>query len=434
MSGRTLPTELRLGSCAPNALVLLRRDPQRVVFASPYLTSPAAEEIIGTSDPATSVVLTTFRAEVFASGASALSTFKWLLSSGYTVRHLDGLHAKLIITDNACIVGSQNLTNLGRRNKEASAIINDQTTTLTIKETISRWLKLSTLVTPEMVEEMELSVSHLKAAYDAFAQLSQQTDSSIEQNQDRRDFEKRSEEERQLRLATEYLVSKTRAAYEPLHEAVNVTQKNGSVWLALRHTPARRNRWDYYTLAATSNEDLTSLQAPTLTKRSRYLLIVPRTGKLAWVAANKTRLTQFGMDLSPSDSAVRINGRSWIITHIDFNDKLETLPEWNVRFDLVRLANKVQLFMRFTLADLVLSDVKTAFGNQDLSARVAEDFQANKDVVLPQLYRRLLTPFRYSSNSKGVSADRFCEGLGTDFLLTARSYRRYRFLALEGIH
>lgn len=150
-----------LGSSTDIARASISRMPKQVVFASPYLTSPAAENTIGEADPASSIVLTSFAAEIFANKASSLGTLRALLERGFDLRYLDGLHAKVIATQDTCFVGSQNLTIGGMRNREATAIVSDASVVKAVNKDVRSWTDLSRPITQQMIDEMEKAVAPL---------------------------------------------------------------------------------------------------------------------------------------------------------------------------------------------------------------------------------------------------------------------------------
>ena len=126
-----------VGSSSPWARRDLERFRSGAVITSPYLTSPAAEAVIGCADPETTVVLTTFDATTFAAGGSSLGTVRKLMARGYRLRALDGLHAKLVVTEGAVLVGSQNLTAAGTRNLEATARVSDPAEVARVREGVA---------------------------------------------------------------------------------------------------------------------------------------------------------------------------------------------------------------------------------------------------------------------------------------------------------
>lgn len=136
-----------------------------LVVVSPYLTSQTAERILlqkrnrGSGAP---TVLTTFTAEVFATGASKLPTLRRLLSGGCRLFHIDNLHAKILLTPDFVSIGSQNLTQGGTRNKEASVAIKDIAAIAEVRKGIGRWQSDAHPIDLAMIQLMERHVMPLR--------------------------------------------------------------------------------------------------------------------------------------------------------------------------------------------------------------------------------------------------------------------------------
>jgi hypothetical protein len=410
--------------------------PDQVVITSPYLTSDAAERVIGAADPKTSMILTTFRAETFASKASSLSTLRRLIEQGFNLRYLDDLHAKIILTQDACFVGSQNLTAGGTQNKEATALITDASTLAAVTNGLRAWLELSNPITLEMIGDMEREIGplterskKLASAVDALDQTIRTAESIREEARDRlRAENERREEERKK----QELVLQAREAYSTLQNNVSQTPIKGEVWLSLQWAAGPHWSSGLQTLMAPSNRDLTYWNGHSLTKRQRYLLIIPEIGKLGWPALNKTRLTRFGIGLRPTQSNISVKGTSWDIVDIDFNESLESLVDWNVKFTLswAREFAKVTLLMKFTLDGLELVDIEEREGSptpRDYFNALTSRFE----IYAPWLVRELLGSFKYKSNGLGVPAKKFCDGLPEDMILRLRTHLGHPFFSLE---
>jgi hypothetical protein len=89
-------------------------------IVSPYVTAHACN-VFKRKKVATLELYTRFEVELFASGASDLTTLKNLHTAGVAIYHVPSLHAKMLFVDNMLItVGSQNFTTMGRKNKEAT--------------------------------------------------------------------------------------------------------------------------------------------------------------------------------------------------------------------------------------------------------------------------------------------------------------------------
>jgi hypothetical protein len=428
-------TTILLESSTRQAQEHVARAPERVLVASPYLTSDTAETVIGSSNPDTAIILTTFRAKTFADGASSLHTLRKLVERGFHIRYLDGLHAKFVITSQACLIGSQNLTFAGTLNKEVTAIIANTSVAAEAREALTSWLELSRPVTLKMIDEMEILVAPLLDKVEELVESTSAIDETVRNAEAARDESRRrlkqemEEEERERRRAE--LLAAIGEAYGPLRASVRKAPIQDVIKLSLQQHGKHGN----YTLIAPQRADLTQWSDGALSKRWRYLVIAPEIGKLGWPALNKTRLTRFGDGLVPSSMQIRVGSRSWSVKEITFNQRLETLTLWNVHFRLrfSPMMADVDLRTKFTLERLQLVDVSEINGDTgpEIKTLIAE-LSSEFDTFSFQLCRELLRPFQYKKNRRGISADRFCEGLcHNNPKLKLRSYAGWTFFSLE---
>ena len=434
------PVQVLLESSVAHTKECLSRSPESVIITSPYLTSTIAEDVIGKCDPTTCIVLTTFRAENFAAGASSLATLRRLLERGFNVRHLDALHAKVVLTKDHCLVGSQNLTAGGTQNREATAVIHDSKLSEFVAGQLKHWIEQSQPVSIEMLEEMERQIGPL---IETSGKLRQR---AAEINDQVRSGEVARQSERQRLKAAEQDELATQKEQDWLRLA---TEANAPLQAAIRSIPILRSVRLSKQFVSSSSSWLTTLRAPPkvdltnwaalddgpLTRRERYLLIVPRTSKLAWVALNKTRLTQFGTGVERKDRRVS-SKLQWLVRDIEFNKELETLSGWNVRFTLTldgssRTPNyALRCLMKFTVQDLQL--VKFDHIRRPVIADQFErQFSAPNSLLRSGLTRQLIKPFRYTENSAGIDANEFCRGLGDRFVLHLQTHQLRPFFVLE---
>ena len=214
--------------------------PKNVIITSPYLTSDTAETVIGAADPNTSTILTTFQAEIFAAKASSLSTLRALIQKGFDLRYLDGLHAKIVLTRDACFVGSQNLTVGGTLNKEATALVTDPSTVAAVADGLHAWVKHSQPIRLEMIDDMEKEIGPLIASSDKLATAVNAVDQTVRAAESRRleirrrleEAKQRQEEQRKreelLRHAREILCSVAIKCVQSTHSGIGMANITNS--------------------------------------------------------------------------------------------------------------------------------------------------------------------------------------------------------------
>lgn len=419
----------------------LERLRSNAIITSPYLTSPAAEGIIGRADPKTAVVLTTFDAKTFAAGGSSLRTIRKLMGLGFELRTVEDLHAKLIVTEGAALVSSQNLTVAGTRNREATAWVSDPAEVARLRGRLKAWIDASKLITPEMVGQMEGLVGSLrKLAADLDASCAA-ADAGIRKAEEDRERLRREVDARHGRAAERARLRRTAARKAgTLSRAVKAAPVLRSVPLRLeqRASLSYGKQWGrtYWTLLAPPGTDMTRWASPRdggplLKKRNRYLVAVSSTGRLGWMALQKTRLTGFGDGVSRSGK-VELDGVVYEV-HVATNQEASTLAAWNIEFRLSERGGPQDLVLRglFSLDGLKVRTISAGRGGTARKTAVRAHLREVGGLNL-QLRKLALEPFRYARNGRApVSSEKFCEGLDRQVVLKLRRHVLQPFFSLE---
>ena len=425
--------------------------PSQVLFLSPYLTSRTAESVICEADSDTSEIYTTFSAANFAAGGSSLTTVRHLIDAGFDVYHLPDLHAKVVLTEHFASVGSQNLTAGGTRNREASVAISDATELAYLRSQIMNWLGGRVRVTSEMVDDMEARLPTLKNTQQEFRKAVDTADEQILlQEADRQEEQRLRDEERKSSAhdgeSARRLQAQLRRRSRPLREALRSREVRTSTRIRARLV-IKELPWSTYSTLERRRQDVSLLEwrigdhPHRLTRRKRLLLLLLDNGRLAWPALNKTQLTQFGTQLWPSNP-----GRKQIIGHkYSFEYDLAThereLQHWNVQATIKpyvghRSCPGVVVRGYFSLDDVTIVDLDYQDGASRALPAVAElhsHIEAGGSEIREEIRRQLLTPFRYTNNSHGITADEFFAGQGESYSLRLNERDGYRFLTAEAV-
>jgi hypothetical protein len=413
-----------LGSVLLPAQQEVQLSPGDIVVASPYLTSNVAENILEAATPATVAILTTFKAENFVLGASSLETLRRMITAGFRLYHLDNLHAKVISSPSFCFVGSQNLTLGGEHNREVSVHISEEPAIAEINRGLQAWLQSAQAITVDMIDDMERLIEPLLGSFASLRHSLGGIDQQVGAAELERNHQARLLQEAQNRRDQKALLETVREAHSTLRSAVRSKPTSRAVRLTLQHiSPQTWSSWSsHYTLRASPDDDLTTWiidgETVILTKRQRYLLVAPETGKLGWPALNKTRLTRFGMDLTPSNTDFYLGGLEWRVGKIRFNQQMKTLKDWNVTFTLLQANAACELFMKFTLLGMELQDLKPVSERRMIPQEINSVLSSNATKLSTRLRTILSDSFRYKSNGRGIDARDFCEGLGSHLKLS----------------
>ncbi|MGE5465655.1 MAG: phospholipase D-like domain-containing protein [Methanocella sp.] len=142
---------------------------------------------------------TNFCAEHFAAGASSLRTLRKMLRMECLVYHLPNLHAKVVLVDDAfATVGSQNLTNQGRRNREATLLLNEVVDVARVRRLTEGWTKERIALSVEMIDDMEKAIVPLKQRMRALLEDVAKIDADVMSKEEHRVEQKRRRKEREV--------------------------------------------------------------------------------------------------------------------------------------------------------------------------------------------------------------------------------------------
>jgi hypothetical protein len=364
--------------------------PAGVLVFSPYVTSSIAEETLAQASAAE--VHVDFSVDNFARGASSLETVRALIAKGCRVFHVDGLHAKVVVTNEFVSVSSQNLTVGGTRNREAGVVLRAPAMIAQVRSRLAHWIQLRRPVTAKMVDELAARLPEIQKAFKHAQRLASGEDAKI--------WKERGGGLRELRA------SLSRAERADTTIPMVVTRRDHYVTLARRRRGQDLTRW---TVAD---------RTETLAKRMRYLLIDAETGKLAWPAVNHTQMTQFGTRLN-DNRALTFAGRDY---WLDFRFTGSVSHDSEPNLEIEARARKEEKSPRIIIA--------TAFSLERLRILEARPLQPDRELgpeltalltaalrprprrLEAKLLDRLLSPFRYTRNRFGDSPKTFFFGRG----------------------
>lgn len=157
---------------------------------SPYLTSGLAEEVLDSDQPANVEVHTRFDIEAFASGASSLATVRLLVERNYPLYDVPRLHAKVFEHPQGfATIGSQNLTQRGTLNREATVVIRDEGALEKLRTQLDQWVLDRRPITLEMIAHAEAAIVDLERAFKSLQQACLKIELEAFEAQERRDAE-----------------------------------------------------------------------------------------------------------------------------------------------------------------------------------------------------------------------------------------------------
>lgn len=366
---------------------------RKIYIFSPYLTSQTADNVLDkTSD---CEIYTTFNVENFLNGSSSIKTLRRLLLKGCKVYSLPKLHAKLVIVSDTFIsIGSQNLTNAGTKNREATFTSSAPALVRFVEKEVSRkWLADKKLITLQMLEDVEKLIRPLKKKYREMKADIEKAESDIFRRENEREKAQRAQ-----RLTASL-------------EKINLTQE------VFRGIVQPSNDYSHYVFSTTASKlDLIRWRigdkAVLLNNHERYLGLIKESGKLAWVKVNKTRLSFFENSLRQA-KFFKVSETECQLTFLTPWDE-NSLKSHNLLIILDGIGQeafgcKIEAF--FELRDIQIVSLELT-GNKELAGKLAEWIKANQNSFKQDIIERLLRPFKYLHNLTGVDADMFLERWG----------------------
>ncbi|MDO9020477.1 MAG: hypothetical protein Q8S73_23355 [Deltaproteobacteria bacterium] len=268
---------------------------QCVTLVSPYVSRSTVQMILD-SRPQTAELLTTFSASNFAMGASDLTALRQLVESGVRVHSVPDLHAKIFLSARLATIGSQNMTQGGTRNIEATALFRSPQNIARISRMVADWRRVAQLVTLERIEAMERDIVGLKELFSKASEAARKVDAAI--------IHADTCPKRVQLSSPNEPASKT---HEDWLKGVRTSLAKGlvsqSVRVDARVTQRESSRGRYTTLARIRSDDSFTrwyfdAGLVRLKRRARHLLYYEDSGALSWPAMNDSQLTQFATRLT----------------------------------------------------------------------------------------------------------------------------------------
>ena len=392
---------------------------------SPYITSHMAENVLAKNDCCCIKIYTVFKAENFINQASSIYSLRKLLSAGCELFHLDNLHAKLVVTNEFVSLGSQNLTNRGARNLEASYCSMDLAEISHIKHKLNDWLIKAVPINWEMLDEMEAMIKPLIKSYKNVIVHAQKVDESIDVI-----VEANKESEKQIKRAIERKVN--------LKEKINkLPIKSNWERASIKCIKNTNHSGETKTSSLVGSVNLMQWsidgQLISLKKTFRYILIDTETGKLAWARVNKTRITYFGKSVKIAEDEVYFNYQCALNFEAEWNNPVD---EFNLKINIESIdrRNSIGLSCYFdtdSIQNLEITDRDCA--DTEFLSRFEEVVDNQDPKFTDYLLKRLLSPFTYSKNSFGVQANDFFKSGITDKKISLATIAGHPLIVVEDI-
>ncbi len=309
---------------------------KKVYILSPYITSKAEDVLENAKD---CEIYTDFSIENFAFGSSSLSTIKNLINKGFKVYSIQNIHAKIVlVTDTFVSIGSQNLTNQGTQNKEATFTSDDLEVVQFIESELKEnWFNHLKEITLEVVEILE---KELKPLIVKRKKLNNEVE-KVKESFEKKEKEQETEKQRSLNyLGLRHNIGRIKRDGFGIQGKIKdkeqkyFTQDSYYSKLSYVQTFEADSRDKNLLMWRVRNDSPILLE-----KTFRYLAVIEDIGKLGWARIMEKSITYVGQEFSV-DEAISIelpnffNIKVPLKLGIKANWDISTLRDYNLEIFL----------------------------------------------------------------------------------------------------
>lgn len=378
---------------------------------SPFLSASTCKAILRHCPPQSVSVHTLFSLENFASGSSSIRALRWLFDNGYSIYHIEALHAKVVMVEGeVASVGSQNLTRTGATNKEVSIVTSRNETTEEIERLVTSWDEERVLVTEEMIKFAEGRLTSARRLF----QKARAATTTLEV-----ELWSLAETTRKQRV--------TRLRESLLAASVATEVKYGTVsWLwssATRSLLAARGESYTHWLLNGGDRRLIRLE--------RYAIFSVDTGRIGWARLAGTRITFVASGLQRSGLVEWHEGKHQLV----LNASQSTDDGWNLAVEIRvhgHYGAKVVAHTWFSPDEFHVLRVDEEYTHPmheathgEATAAVARAAREDQSGFHTILKHAVFSPFRYKEALLGGKADQFFGDVGTSHWLRIQEIGDY---------
>lgn len=412
-----------IGDISPEWLKLAKKaSPTDEVFIfSPFITGNMLLHLQENSKAKGFFVVSYLSPEAYLGGSLDIDIIRTLMSRDAKVFHFPKLHAKLMFIRNTAVIGSQNFTDGGQFNLEASAILNmtDSGKEQFLRQ-ITEILKSATILNHKIIDSF---VDECEKLRNDFVKL------QIQLNEAETNF-------------GAFLFNLQEKHINALNEAKEVKKEFDALYYPISVCVRKEIYFNgnyfssYYTLRSyLGKEKLNIFQSSKIVEnkavveylqtQKRYLCMDLNSLQLFWIRANKYQIGKFGQ---------RCNFTGWrILDGVTGNILIELQNPYEAYdFSNIKISFETK---KYGLIELGVLFSGKSFYLQSQTNKILDKFGWDEvwgqlvSPVLTDLSDMLLTPFEYTSKNYGVSPTRLFND-GQIMMLGIQSYNSKLFYTL----
>lgn len=327
--------------------------------------------------------------------------------SGCELFHIDDLHAKVMLSDDFISIGSQNLTNKGKSNLEASFCSNDKSFIKYSRSEVECWVGLAKEITLEMIEDMEDEISPLIIEYGKIKKLLNAVDESVIEKENIR---QKLEEDRIRKI----LEDKERLRQLAIN-ARNIKQSSRSIFANVQKITNQGRYGDktntFSLVPYKGKGSFLSWQVGTeeitLKRQRRYLFMDTDSGRIGWARVNKGRITYFESSVSRVEEASIGDWRCKLNFESNWS---ETQSEHNLTIGIKYLNTNIKLVYdcHFDLKFITNISLNTQKSQNHLKAEEMKLWnEINSIEFSDSIAYYIFSPFLYNKKLTGKQPNEF---------------------------
>ena len=375
---------------------------QEIFIFSPYITGNLIPEIAKSAPSNPLFIITCLSADAYLGGALDTDVLTSLMEKGTKIFHLPRLHAKLMLIGSNLSVGSQNFTDGGKNNIEASHISKlSKGQTEDIEEKITGLLKLANAVDADTIEKFINACEQAREQYDKTHKTLDAIDTKLEE------FFVSEEQQHEAGLQQiELIKSKFNEHFLPVPVVVRDVEYNTDYGYE-----------NYYTLKSTDSDEILNIFIPVglppsedkmenyqvLKSQKRYICFELNSLRLFWINANKRQIGKFATNCRFTNWKSP-DGTGPVTVSLKDPHEEKDFVNIRVKFDTKKYG-EVHIGVLFTGSSFLLKHYSNK--PKETPAMVIDNWDPLRpvliDPILAKLPSQILNPFSFQSKNTGIS-------------------------------
>lgn len=364
---------------------------------SPFITGDTILEVFKTCRTTKRYLITSLSPDAYLGGALDIEILRLLIKEQVKVFHLKNLHAKVLFAGRHITVGSQNFTDGGKLNVEASIALEiTKSQKQNLEMSVNEIIEKSTFVDGDVLDVFELEAERYRNRYEELQKGLLQVDEALEEHflkdNDVKDIALDEAETTKLDFETYYRSI-----------PVRVVEKEYETYLDYER---------YFTLQSSDYTEILNVfltddgQLFELENQMRYLCLELNSLRPYWIRANKKQIGKFASGLIDTSWHSPDGGAN---VHVNLLDPKEEHDYSNIRLEYeVEKYGRIKMGVLFTGQNFHLMSVHNEAVDEPVE--IINDWtdllSTHVTPILEQAPAKILRQFNFKNSKFGESPSR----------------------------